>query len=129
MSAGLLLDTNAVIWLLRGDPDLQVSLRARFRPHAPIYVSYASFWEIAIKAALGKLEDILDGLEEQLADQGIQLLPITLPHIAMLRTLPQHHRDPFDRMLIAQGMVERLPILTGDSQLKPYDVTVIDVLA
>ncbi len=127
--AGYLLDTHVLLWLMEADPRLSASAHRILKEDAEFYVSMASLWEMGIKMALGKLHPKMDEVIAAMTAFGMQLLPISVAHTRVVATLPHHHRDPFDRMLIAQGMAERLPILTGDSQLKPYDVTVIDVLA
>jgi PIN domain nuclease of toxin-antitoxin system len=93
-----------------------------------LFFSAASGWEIAIKAQLGRLQ-LPDNLEQFIVDQlslnTILVLPIQLRHALHVYTLPQHHRDPFDRMLVAQSQVENLPILTTDPQIAQYDVETI----
>jgi len=80
-------------------------------PNNDIVVSLASLWEIAIKRMLGKLR-FLEDFEEVITDEGFVLLNITYAHLRMLGDLPQHHRDPFDRLLISQSLAERVPIIT-----------------
>jgi PIN domain nuclease of toxin-antitoxin system len=92
--------------------------------NAEVLVSVASFWEIAIKAALGKLE-APDDLPERAERLGFELLPVTVEHAWQVRSLPHHHGDPFDRLLIAQASVERVPIVTADLAFADYDVSVI----
>jgi PIN domain nuclease of toxin-antitoxin system len=93
-----------------------------------LFFSAASGWEIAIKTQLGRLQ-LPDNLEQFIVDQlslnTILALPIQLRHALHVYTLPQHHRDPFDRMLVAQSQVENLPILTTDPQIAQYDVETI----
>lgn len=89
-----------------------------------VHVSFATVWEMAIKASLGKLETV-DDVAARLAETGFETPPILVPHIAAVRHLPLHHRDPFDRMLIAQARVEGLTILTVDPAFRAYDVDVI----
>lgn len=89
-----------------------------------VTVSVASFWEVAIKSALGKLDAPAD-LPARVEDLGFELLPITSEHAWAVRELPHHHHDPFDRLLIAQAQVERLPILTADPAFAAYDVEAI----
>jgi len=95
---------------------------------SPLLLSAASSWEIAIKVALGKLE--LPGspdrfVPEQLAEDGIEPLAIEHAHALRVGRLPQHHSDPFDRLLIAQAQVERCALLTADAQLLDYDVDLL----
>jgi len=93
-----------------------------------LFLSAVSGWEIAIKSHLGKLKlpaDLQGFVAEQLRINGIEVLPLQMAHALHVFTLPDHHRDPFDRMLVAQGQLEELPILTGDPQIAQYAVTVI----
>lgn len=89
-----------------------------------VLVSTASLWEIAIKAALGKL-DAPDDLPERVPALGFQMLPVSVDHAWHVRALPLHHGDPFDRLLIAQAQIERLPIVTADPAFAAYDVEVV----
>ena len=90
---------------------------------AEVLVSVASLWEIAIKNALGKLEAPED-LPRRVVELGFESLPIDVEHAWAVRQLPHHHRDPFDRLLIAQAQVEGLPIVTADPAFDAYDVKV-----
>jgi PIN domain nuclease of toxin-antitoxin system len=123
----VLLDTHLVLWAMQDSRRLSTSARKHIRTAEVNYVSAASLWEIAIKASLGKLEIDSDALEEQLDVAGFQPLPITWQHTVQLRKMPMHHRDPFDRMLIAQAMCEPLRLLTHDAGLSAYSdlVTVV----
>jgi len=124
MSSGQLLDSHALLWFLGGDAKrISPQLRERLEDDATT-VSAASIWEIAIKVGLGKLRAPQE-LPLRIEKLGFQLLPIRPEHAWRARDLPLHHRDPFDRMLIAQAQVERLPIVTADSQFAPYGVKVI----
>lgn len=118
----LLLDTRAVIRLLVDPQPLPPGAEAALRDQRtePL-VSVASVWEIALKVAVGKLE-APDDLLDLLAGHG---LAITAEHAYATRHLPMHHRDPFDRLLIAQAQAEHLPIVTGDPVFPAYDVRVI----
>jgi PIN domain nuclease of toxin-antitoxin system len=118
----LLVDSHALLWFLAGDDRLGASNRARIEAGA--MVSAASVWEIGIKAALGKLE-APDDLPERLSGLGFDLLPVTAAHGWRVKHIPFHHRDPFDRMLIAQAQLEELPILTADGAFAGYDVVVV----
>lgn len=96
---------------------------------AELFLSAASAWEIAVKYALGKLrlpEPPVEYVAAYLRETRTTPLPISTDHGAYVANLPQHHRDPFDRLLIAQAMLERLPILTADPQIAKYDVEVIE---
>ena len=122
----LLLDTHAFLWWVGATRDL--SRRARSAVGSgrnECFVSIASGWEIAIKVSLGtlKIEGALDRfLPEQLAANGFQPLPIDLKHCARVATLPFHHRDPFDRLLVAQALEEELAIVTADPVFAKYGV-------
>jgi PIN domain nuclease of toxin-antitoxin system len=121
----LLLDTNAFIWWRDGSPRL--SQRARDQigdPDNDIAVSVTSLWEITIKRTLGKLRFLQD-FEEVLAEEGFDLLPIGYRHLRALADLPLHHRDPFDRLLIAQALAERVPIATADRSFAVYGVELL----
>ncbi len=91
-------------------------------------MSVASLWEIAIKTSLGKLE-LLQSFDKlipaQLEENAIQILPIKLPHLSSFINLPFHHRDPFDRLIIAQSMAEELPVITSDTTFQKYPINVI----
>lgn len=118
-----LLDSNVLLWFVGGDSE-RISSALRTRIEAGALVSVASFWEIAIKKGLGKLE-APDDLPARVQELGFELLPIELEHVWAVGDLPPHHRDPFDRLLIAQARAERLAVLTADSAFGAYDVEVI----
>ena len=121
----LLLDTHALIWILSDDPQLAAEARdAIVDPETFVAVSPASAWEIEIKRALGKL-DAPNDLVQQVAGARFVPLSITLEHAVAAGGLPPHHRDPFDRMLIAQAQLEGLTIVTRDPRFQPYAVTTI----
>ncbi len=121
----ILLDTHMLLWWLGDDPRLSERARAWIiNPANIIFVSAASAWEIVIKQALGKLE--MDGdLEQEIRGQGFQMLPVTFAHTAEVFALPPIHRDPFDRMLVAQAREENLQLLTSDPQILRYPANVI----
>ena len=120
----LLLDTHALLWWL-ADEGLSESARGLIAdPDNQVAVSAASAWEISIKKALGKLA-APDDLEQQVAENGFDPLPITIAHGIAAGALPRHHEDPFDRMLIAQARAEGLTIVTRDSRFKAYDVALL----
>lgn len=120
----MLLDSHALLWFVAGDSRrIGKALRARIEAEATT-VSAASLWEIAIKAELGKL-DAPEDLPDRIADLGFELLAVGAEHAWRVRQLPPHHRDPFDRILIAQAQVERLAIFTADPSFADYDVQVI----
>ena len=122
----VLLDTQLLLWAL-GDPDRLPAAARRITEEAEIYVSAASIWEIAIKSSLGKLvadpREVLAALEPA----GFLSLPISGEHCARVVDLPPLHRDPFDRLLIAQARTEPMRFLTADASLRDYGdiVTVV----
>ncbi len=126
----ILLDTHCWLWMT-ASPE-RFSPRARHHIEASetaLYLSAVSAWEIAVKYALGKLRLPVrpaDYVARYLRETRTTSLPITSDHGTQVAELPSHHRDPFDRLLIAQAMLERLPILTADPQFHAYDVDVID---
>jgi PIN domain nuclease of toxin-antitoxin system len=125
----LLLDTNALIWTLEDSDRLTGEPRAAItNPANTVYVSVASTWELAIKVALGRLAlpaNLAAWLPDALAAQRFTLLPVTLAHTLRVEALPRHHRDPFDRMLIAQAMIEGCWIVTSDQVFAQYGVPLI----
>jgi len=124
-----LLDTHVLLWWLFDDPKLSDPARDVIRaPENRILVSSASGWEIATKSRLGKLPhagDITDNLPSLLQKARFTILPITMVHALAAGALPGPHRDPFDRMLIAQGQIEQIPIVTSDRAFKKYPVELI----
>ena len=120
--ARLLLDTHVLLWSLT-DPQ-RLSQRAREAvedPHSEVFVSPISGWEIALKRALGKLQ-APETLEASIKKQGFTPLPLTFHHAEQAGTLPPHHGDPFDRMLVAQAQIEELIVVTSDRHISRYDV-------
>lgn len=121
----LLLDTNVLLWWLADAAELSEDHRRRIAdPRNGVWVSPVAAWEIAIKSSLGKLR-APDDLDDVLAQSQFEQLPITWQHAATVGTLPAHHRDPFDRMLIAQATTEGLTIATIDPAFDDYDVDVL----
>lgn len=116
----LLLDTHIYLWWLEDSPKLSEEARAKIVAASEVYVSSASIWEASIKAGIGKLEVDVNELAVQIAASGFLELPITARHAAAVHQLPDIHRDPFDRMLIAQAISEPLRFVTADSLLKGY---------
>jgi PIN domain nuclease of toxin-antitoxin system len=114
--SGLLLDTHVVLWLLEDSPRLGTQARERITASAAVYVSAASTWEIAIKAAIGKitLPDDLDGAIDRSA---LRDLPVTRHHTLASDLTALPHKDPFDAVLVAQATLERLTLLTADAKL------------
>lgn len=118
----LLLDTHTVLWWLADDPALSDAACEEIAdPANEPLVSAASIWEIAIKRSLGKLT-APDELPDRISEQQLGWLAVEPAHAWQVRELPLHHRDPFDRILIAQALVERLPIVTRDSHFDDYDI-------
>lgn len=121
----LLLDTHALLWALTNDERLKSETRAAIEsPEHVVAVSAVSAWEIEIKRATGKLDPPRD-LPEQVERGRFVPLPITIEHAVAAGALPPHHRDPFDRMLIAQAQLEGLTIVTRDRRFQPYSVAVL----
>jgi PIN domain nuclease of toxin-antitoxin system len=121
----LLLDTHAFLWWLSDDPALGAEVRKMIgEPRNQVLVSAASIWEISIKQAKGMLEAPED-LEALVEDEGFTKLPISLFHGQQAGKLPEIHRDPFDRMLIAQAQAEGLELITADGVIPQYGVRVI----
>jgi PIN domain nuclease of toxin-antitoxin system len=119
-----LLDTHSFIWFVTGNPKITPKIRLQIEDNDNL-LSTASVWEIAIKSSLGKLDvglSIEALVEQQIIGNGIELLAITTDHLAIVSTLPLHHRDPFDRLLIAQAMVENIPIIGIDKVFDEYPV-------
>jgi PIN domain nuclease of toxin-antitoxin system len=119
----LLLDTHVVLWWLVDDPGLSEAIKDSLDHDPDVYVSTATVWEVAIKHALGKLVGPTD-LPEQVRDSGFRSLLIADEHAIVAARLPRHHRDPFDRMLIAQALVEGLTLVTRDPEIQKYAVPI-----
>lgn len=118
----LLLDTHALLWALEDSPELGKNARnAVIDRRNEVFVSAANVWEITIKRSLGKLRGP-DNLSTAVEDMGFAQLPITLFHAELAGNLPLHHKDPFDRMLIAQAQAEGLIIVTKDDNIPRYGV-------
>ena len=122
----LLLDTHVLLWWLSDDPQLgSVARQAISDPRNQIYISAASTWEISIKKSLGKLA-APDDMDAIVDDEHFDKLPITLFHGEQAGMLPGHHKDPFDRMLIAQAQSEGLVIVTSDEKITRYGIRTMD---
>lgn len=125
----ILLDTQCWLWM-QAEPT-RLSARSRkliVEPTNELFLSVASVWEIAIKTELGKLKlpvPVDEYVTSRLARQSVRSLPIEQAHALRVALLPRHHRDPFDRILIAQAQVESVPILTSDPAFRAYDAEVI----
>jgi PIN domain nuclease of toxin-antitoxin system len=117
----LLLDTHVLLWWLSDDRKLAKNAREIIaKPDNDVLVSSASVWEVAIKAALGRIEVELDDLEDAIARNGFRSLPIGFRHALTAGRLPPVHRDPFDRMLVAQAGVEELRVVSHDRVFERY---------
>ena len=121
----LLLDTHVVLWQLSGERTLSSSVREIVKRADDLVFSTVSFAEIGIKAAAGKLT-VPAGLADQVEAAGVRVLGLSAAHGLAVANLPMHHRDPFDRLLIAQAMVEGLTVLTADRRFSEYDVAVVN---
>jgi PIN domain nuclease of toxin-antitoxin system len=119
------LDTHTFLWFIDDSPQLSARGKALLEAENDLLFSVGSLWEIAIKLRLGKLTVAMPTevlMTQQLTSNDIDVLSITVPHLVTVSTLPLHHRDPFDRLIIAQAMVEQLPIVSADSAFDAYPV-------
>lgn len=116
----LLLDTHIYLWWLIDDVRLSAKGRATIASATEVFVSSASIWEASIKVGLGKLNADISRLVSEIAVSGFRELPVTAKHASAIADLPNVHRDPFDRMLIAQAMTESVRLLTADILLGQY---------
>ncbi len=122
----LLLDTHALLWYLATPEKLPLAAhRAIQASENEVYASLASAWEISIKVAIGRLEFDAQGLERALPAVGVEPLDISLRHAARVATLAPHHKDPFDRMLVAQALCESMTLVSRDRELEKYGVGVL----
>lgn len=126
----VLLDTHIFLWFVEGDPKLPLRWKDYITTSGSHFlISHVVPWEISIKHGLGKLK--LDRrpselFPEQVLANGFEFLPISLPHVLRQGELPPHHGDPFDRLLVAQCLVERVKIISLDPQLEPYGVVLTE---
>ena len=120
----LLLDTHFFIWCVDDDPKLSAAAWSMIETADAVYVSSASLWEATIKYQLGKLAMEPERLAAAVSSSGFLELPISMRHAVAVARLPALHRDPFDRLLLAQAISEPLHLLTADSQLEPYSALV-----
>ncbi len=121
----LLLDTHTFLWFIDDNPRLSARAKGLLESDADLLLSVANLWEISIKVGIGKLAlpqplDIF--IPQQLTDNAVEILPVSLAHLNVVSKLPFHHRDPFDRLMIAQAMVEQLPIVSVDTTFDSYSV-------
>jgi PIN domain nuclease of toxin-antitoxin system len=122
----LLLDTHAFIWYSENDSKLPESIKTDIETADRVYISIASLWEIAIKLSIGKLSlrSNYESIETSLESAGIELLPISFADTVRVMNLPLHHRDPFDRILIAQGINHSLTLVSCDAAFAAYPIRV-----
>lgn len=120
----ILLDTHIYLWWLTDSPRLSASAKDTIKNATAVYISSASIWEVGIKIAAGKLEANIEELIENIQPNGFIELPISANHAKQAAQLPDIHRDPFDRMLVAQSLCEPLRLLTADAQVAKYSVLV-----
>lgn len=120
----LLLDTHVVLWWLADAPELPDEIKDRLDHEPDARVSAATLWEIAIKQALGKIAGPAD-LPERVLNSGFRELPVSSAHAVAAGRLPLIHRDPFDRMLVAQARCENLALVTRDPHCQRYDVQIL----
>ncbi len=122
----IILDTHTFLWYIFGSTQLSTAALALLRnPANEKLLSMASPWEVGIKVSTGKLllsEPLEAYFDEQMRLNSIKMLPIALKHIERVSTLPFHHRDPFDRMLVAQSLIENMPLVSADAALDDYGI-------
>jgi PIN domain nuclease of toxin-antitoxin system len=124
----LLLDTHAFIWFVEDDEKLPERIRIQIEgAENEILISIVSLWEIAVKTSLGKLELTIDipSMISKIEENGFSILPILPEHTVFVSSLPFHHRDPFDRMLISQSITEKIKMVSKDGAFDDYDVDII----
>jgi PIN domain nuclease of toxin-antitoxin system len=122
----LLLDTHVILWWLADDPTLSDDIKAKLDHEPQAYISSATIWEVTIKQAAGKIIEPAD-LPERIRGSGFRELPINFEHAIAAGRLPLIHRDPFDRMLVAQAQCENLTLVTRDEHCQKYDVAILAV--
>lgn len=123
----VLIDTHVLLWGLQDEAKLSERVRTLL-PVADVWISVASLWEILAKVQVGRLAlpaPVGDYLAEKLTANGVSVLPLTFDHVRRLEELPLHHRDPFDRILIAQSLSESMPLVSADQQFEGYAVELI----
>ncbi len=123
----VLIDTHVLLWGLQDETKLSRRVQALL-PTADVWISVASLWEILAKVQVGKLTlptPVSDYLSEKLRGNGVSVLALTFEHVRRLEELPLHHRDPFDRILVAQSMEEKLQLVTNDSKFEKYPISLI----
>ncbi len=121
----ILLDTHIFLWFINNDPQLSPTARTLLESDVDLVLSAASLWEIAIKVSIGKMtlpKPFEIFIPEQLQQNQIEILPIAVNHLTNVSTLPFHHKDPFDRLLVAQSFAEGIPIVSVDTMFDQYNV-------
>jgi PIN domain nuclease of toxin-antitoxin system len=116
----LLLDTNVLLWTLAGSQRIRSIQDKILSDSTVVHVSTVSWWEIVIKSSIGKLDADVTLLREAALNSGLIELPVLGEHAESMATLPFHHRDPFDRMLVAQAITEPMHLVTSDAKLSEY---------
>lgn len=116
----ILLDTHVYLWWLEDSSNLSPSVASAIATADQVFVSTASIWEATIKSGIGKLSVDIDKLIAEIVSNGFQELPVNMQHVAALARLPAIHKDPFDRMLLAQAISEPLRLLSADKILASY---------
>ena len=116
----ILLDTHILIWMINDSPNLTIEHRNQIKNAEAVFVSLVSLWECIIKINIGKLTLDMQKLLDSLEGYGLEILPLRMHHLQTLMSLPLKHRDPFDRMLIAQAKSEPLILLTEDKHIQGY---------
>lgn len=123
-----LLDTHTMLWFINEDKRLSSKALKTIKPAETIcHISIASLWEVSIKAAINKLvlHTSFKDLEKQLSDNDIRILPVTFEDLLILYTLPHHHRDPFDRIIISQSITNKLTVITKDPAFDNYGIKLL----
>jgi PIN domain nuclease of toxin-antitoxin system len=121
----LLIDSDAFLWWSEASPQLSLAAHGAIAdPTNEVLISIAALWELTIKASSGRLS-LPEELETMVATQGFAVLSITFPHLRQLALLPRRHRDPFDRIMIAQALAERIPIITSDPVFASYPAQIV----
>jgi PIN domain nuclease of toxin-antitoxin system len=123
----LLLDTHASVWWRNRQRTLAREAVDAIAAAEAVFVSLASAWEAAIKVSLGRMR-LTESFRAGIAESGFTPLPIEFVHLERIPSLPHHHRDPFDRLLVAQALVEGLTIVTEDRKIAAYNVAILDAL-
>ena len=121
----LLLDTHVVLWQLSGERRLSEPAREAIAAADDLLLSVVSYAEMGVKAAVGKLR-VPEDLHRRVADLGVRTLALSPAHGLAVSALPPHHRDPFDRLIVSQAMIEKLTVVTADTHFRNYEILVVD---